>query len=171
MQVFQKGSPMAKDFSAAILTLAENGTLKALEEKWLTPSKECTNSSTSQETEALTLDKFWGLYVICAATSTICLVLALLRKYLHNHNHYQHEEESQLQGNITAEDNSVWNKALRISTDFNHGNHKSMDRAATFAGSGTKGVRRRNSSRWERISISEELSNPQRSESAIIEML
>lgn len=43
MQVFQKGSPMARDFSGAILTLAEMGKLKTLEEIWLTPPNECSN--------------------------------------------------------------------------------------------------------------------------------
>lgn len=172
MQVFQKGSPMTKDFSEAILTLAENGKLKALEEEWLTPSKECPSNSTSPETESLTIDKFWGLYIICAATSTICLVLALLKKnYLHNHNQYNHEEEeAQLQGNVTADDNdnSVWNKALGIVGTglLYNGNLKTLNKAATFGG-----LRRRNSSRLESISISEELGNPQRSQSAVIEML
>ncbi|GAU39584.1 hypothetical protein TSUD_384670 [Trifolium subterraneum] len=91
--VFQEGSPIAKDFSVAILTLGENGKLKDLEDKWLTPSNECSNNSASPQTESLTLDKFWGLYVICAATSTICLLLALLKKYFHKHNNY--EEETQ----------------------------------------------------------------------------
>jgi len=98
---------MAKDFSVAILTLAENGKLKALEDNWLTPNKECSSNSASPETESLTLDKFWGLYFICAATSTICLLLALLQKYFHNHNHNNYEEEAhQLpQGNVIAEPN------------------------------------------------------------------
>ncbi|CAJ2658909.1 unnamed protein product [Trifolium pratense] len=91
--VFQKGAPIAKDFSVAILTLGENGKLKDLEDKWLTPPNECSNNSASQETESLTLDKFWGLYFICAATSTICLLLALLKKYFHKHKNY--EEETQ----------------------------------------------------------------------------
>ena len=148
---------MARDFSGAILTLAENGTLEALEEQWLTPNKECTNSSNSRETESLTLDRFWGVYVICAATYTICLLMALLRKYLHNHNHYQHEEEAQLQGNATDDDSSVWKTALS-------GNPKTLGKAATFC------VRRRNSPRLESMSNSDELSNPQRTRSLAIEM-
>ncbi|KAJ1394003.1 Solute-binding protein family 3/N-terminal domain of MltF [Sesbania bispinosa] len=172
--VFQKGSPMAKDFSEAILELAENGKLKALEEQWLTPSKECSNNSTSPETDSLTLDKFWGLYIICAATSTICLLRALWKNYLHNRNHCHHEEEAQVQGNVTADDNSVWKKPLplRISTGFYNGNPKTINRAATFGGSRTQSLRRRNSSTWPSISFSDELSHQQhRSKSIVIEMM
>ncbi|KAK7306587.1 hypothetical protein VNO77_44536 [Canavalia gladiata] len=170
--VFQKGSPMAKDFSEAILTLAENGRLKALEDQWLTPSKECSNNSTSPETESLTLNNFWGLYIICATISTICFVRSLLTNYLHNHNYYHHEEEAQLEGNKTGYDNNVWNKEFRISTGFyNDVNFKNLGRAATFGGTGTQCMRRRNSSKWESISTSDELANPHRSQSAVIEMM
>lgn len=167
---------MAKDFSEAILTLAENGKLKDLEEYWLTPSNECSSSSASPETESLTLNKFWGIYFICAATSTIFLVLALVRKYLQNHNYYHHEEVAQqLQENVTDndddDDNDVLNKAFRIGTGLYNGNLKIMNRAATFDASGTQGVRRRNSPRLETISISSEQHNPQISQSAAIEML
>ncbi|KAK7302891.1 hypothetical protein RJT34_13788 [Clitoria ternatea] len=169
--VFQKGSPMAKDFSEAILTLAENGTLKSLEEQWLTPNNKCSSSSTSPETESLTLNKFWGLYIICAAISTICLIKAVFTNYLRKHKLYHQEEEAQVQGNVRADDdNSVWKKALRITTGlYNNGNLKIIGRAATFGGSGTQ-FRRRNSSRWESVRTGDDVANPQRSQSAVIEM-
>ncbi|KAJ7947054.1 Glutamate receptor [Quillaja saponaria] len=77
--VFQKGSPLARDFSEAILSLSENGTLKSLEDKWLSPSPKCLTNSTSAEAESLSVQDFWGLYIISGATSTICLILSLLR--------------------------------------------------------------------------------------------
>lgn len=160
---------MARDFSGAILTLAEMGKLKTLEEIWLTPPNECSNGSTSPETESLTLHNFWGLYIISAAISTICFVRALLTKWLHDdHNHYHHEEKAQLQGNITAnDDNSVWKKAIIISTGFyNTMNNKTLGRAATFSG-----THRQNSSRWESISTSDDVANLQRSMSAVKDML
>lgn len=75
MQIFQKGSPVARDFSKAILRLLEDGTVKELEDKWLKPDGDCHNNSTSQGTESLRLASFWVLYVIYGATSTICFLL------------------------------------------------------------------------------------------------
>ncbi|QHO14759.1 Glutamate receptor 2 [Arachis hypogaea] len=163
--VFQKGSPMAKDFSEAILTLAEDGTLKKLENEWLTPSNECSNTS-SPQTESLTLSNFLGLYAICAATSTICLVLALLTKWHHHHHHNQEEEAASQQER--KDEDSVLKRAFRLSTELYNGSLKTLDRAAT-----TQGVRlRNNSSRWESVSTSEHVANnPQRSHSAVIRML
>ncbi|KAK7246401.1 hypothetical protein RIF29_41269 [Crotalaria pallida] len=165
--VFQKGSPMAKDFSEAILRLAEDGTLKTLEEQWLTPNKECSSNSTSTETESLTLNDFYGLYIICAATSTICLVLAWLLKH-----YYHHQEESQqLQGDVAADndDNNVRKKTFNISKSFFNRNHGNLDRAATFGG-----IQNENqwySSRWQSLSTRDDLGNLQGSRSAVIEML
>ncbi|MED6195811.1 hypothetical protein PIB30_041526 [Stylosanthes scabra] len=162
--VFQKGSPMAKDFSEAILTLAEDGTLKKLEDEWLTPSNECSNTS-SPETESLTLNNFLGLYAICAATSTICLVLALLTK-LHNHHHHHNQEAAASQLERRDED-SVLKRAFRLSTELYNGNLKTLDRSAT-----TQGVRLRNNSpKWGSVRTSDNVTNPQRSQSAVIRML
>ncbi|CAJ1939216.1 unnamed protein product [Sphenostylis stenocarpa] len=73
--VFQKGSPVAKDFSRAILHLLEQGELGKLEEKWLNNGGECSKKSTSESTERLRLESFWVLYVISGATSTICFLI------------------------------------------------------------------------------------------------
>ncbi|KAL5772301.1 hypothetical protein ACOSQ2_012225 [Xanthoceras sorbifolium] len=85
--VFQKGSPIAADFSDAILKLSENGKLKSLEDKWFAPSSECSANATNKETESLSLSSFWVLYLISGATSTICFILflvGLLRNYIHD---------------------------------------------------------------------------------------
>jgi ionotropic glutamate receptor len=54
MQAFQKGSPIARDFSESILKLSEDG-LTPLEDEWLTPSNECSVNVTSNRTEHLSL--------------------------------------------------------------------------------------------------------------------
>jgi len=165
---------MAKDFSVAILTLAENGKLKALEDNWLTPNKECSSNSASPETESLTLDKFWGLYFICAATSTICLLLALLQKYFYNHNNCEEEAHQLPQGNVISEsddNDNVLTRAFRNGTGLYIGNLTLINNVATFGGSAIQGVRRRNSPRLESISVSDEPGNLQRSQSSDIEMI
>ncbi|KAK4858657.1 hypothetical protein QYF36_020040 [Acer negundo] len=84
--VFQKGSPIAADFSEAILKLSENGVLRSLEERWFAPSAECSVNITNNETESLTLSSFWGLYLISSGTSTICFIIFLVR-LLRNYRH------------------------------------------------------------------------------------
>ncbi|PPD81281.1 hypothetical protein GOBAR_DD21786 [Gossypium barbadense] len=48
--VFQKGSPIAKDFSRAILQFSENGFLLSLEKEWFSPSLECSADVTDSST-------------------------------------------------------------------------------------------------------------------------
>lgn len=104
MQVFQKGSPIAKDFSRAILQLSENGFLLSLEKEWFSPSLECSADVTdSSATESLSISSFLGLYLISGATSTICLLffsMHLLKKY------YHHRVDN------------VWIKATRVAKYF-----------------------------------------------------
>lgn len=107
MQVFQKGSPIAADISKAILQLMEDGTLKRLEEEWLTPSAECRNSQTDKNIDVLSFQSFWGLYLFSIATSSICFLL-FLAKLLKS---FYHDHES---GGIHGSDDSVWNKTVRL---------------------------------------------------------
>ncbi|XP_062160551.1 glutamate receptor 2.5-like [Alnus glutinosa] len=85
--IFQKGSPMARDFSKAILSLSENGKLKALEDAWLTPLDECSTNITSNTTQSLSLQSFWVLYLISFATSTICFLLSLICSPINRRQH------------------------------------------------------------------------------------
>ncbi|GMI82318.1 GLUTAMATE RECEPTOR 2.7, glutamate receptor 2.7 [Hibiscus trionum] len=109
--VFQKGSPIAGDVSRAILKLSENGYLMKLEEKWFAPSLECSADVTdTDKTDSLTIDSFWGLYLISGATSTVCLLfylVHLLKKYYND----QGDEG----------DESVWIKAVRVAKNIYHG--------------------------------------------------
>ncbi|PON57403.1 Ionotropic glutamate receptor [Trema orientale] len=87
---FQKGSPIARIVSKAILELSENGTIRELERNWLTPSGECSSTgTTNNETESLTLKSFWVIYLLSGATSTICVLLALIHPQKKNQPHQQ----------------------------------------------------------------------------------
>ncbi|KAE8673391.1 Apoptosis inhibitory protein 5 isoform 1 [Hibiscus syriacus] len=109
--VFQKGSPIARDFSRAILRLSEDGTLKSLEEKWFAPSPDCSaNITDSSKTDSLSIHSFWGLFVISGVTSTICLLLFVA----HLMNKYWHHQEENNVGNLSPVDDSVWIKAVRV---------------------------------------------------------
>ncbi|KAJ8761107.1 hypothetical protein K2173_000786 [Erythroxylum novogranatense] len=100
--VFQKGSPMATDFSKAILQLSENGELKKLEDRWFVVSPECSNTTTGEKLESLSLHSFWGLYVISGGTSTICFLLFMF-------------------GLCTSNDDNVWKKTARLALYIYHG--------------------------------------------------
>uniref|UniRef100_A0A6M2EU14 Glutamate receptor n=1 Tax=Populus davidiana TaxID=266767 RepID=A0A6M2EU14_9ROSI len=115
--VFQKGSPIAADVSKAILKLSENGELKTLEERWFAPSRECSSSATDNDiTESLSLQNFWGIYIITGTTSTICFLLFLFR-LLKNYHHQQDEDR----GNATPSDKSVWGKTVTLARYIYHG--------------------------------------------------
>ncbi|CAN1327311.1 Glutamate receptor 2.7 [Linum perenne] len=77
--VFQKGSPLAADVSKAILKLSEDGELKKLEEQWFATPRECLDIESDHATGSLSLQNFWGLYVITGATSTLCLMVFLVK--------------------------------------------------------------------------------------------
>ncbi|CAK9148639.1 unnamed protein product [Ilex paraguariensis] len=80
--VFPKGSPIAVDFSQAILTLLENGRIEQLQTQWFTPPSKCLNSQTPDEVDSLNWRSFWGLYLFSALTSTTCyLVFATHKLY------------------------------------------------------------------------------------------
>lgn len=99
MQMFQKGSPVARDVSKAILNLSEKAELKRLEEKWLITSQDCSNNVTSSNNmESLKLGSLWVLYVISGATSTICLLISTFQCLKSNQQHGE-EVPLELEGN------------------------------------------------------------------------
>ena len=74
--MFRKDSPLAADFSEAILELSEDGTLKQLEDKWFSLSLEtCPTAAKDRTRESLGLDSVWALFFFTAAASTLTLIL------------------------------------------------------------------------------------------------
>ncbi|KAL0011230.1 hypothetical protein SO802_006338 [Lithocarpus litseifolius] len=97
-----------------------------LEERWLTPSRECSTDQTSNDTDRLSVQSFWGLYLISAAISTICFLLSLIRLQ----KNYQHDQEA-YQGNATASSGSVWNKAVGLAKYFYNGEINTPERVSS----------------------------------------
>ncbi|KAI8525620.1 hypothetical protein RHMOL_Rhmol13G0244300 [Rhododendron molle] len=108
--VFQKSSPLTANVSKAILQLSEDGTLKRLEEQWLTPNQECLESETTTENiDRLSLRSFWGLFLFSAGTSFVCFLLFLghlLRDYCRH-------QSSQV-ADVNASNESISIKAVRV---------------------------------------------------------
>ena len=89
LQVFQKGSPIARDFSKAILTLQENGKLRSLVEEWLESSTNCSSVDGSGNPESLRFESFWVLYLISGSTSTFCFVYFITKRCWKRQEAYQ----------------------------------------------------------------------------------
>ncbi|KAG5516992.1 hypothetical protein RHGRI_037663 [Rhododendron griersonianum] len=114
--IFQKGSLLVANVSEAILELSEDGTLKRLEDKWLTPNKVCvksyqnmTESTTEENVDSLSLRSFWGLFLFSVGTSSVCFLLFLghlLRNYCRHHS-------SQV-ADVNASNESVSVKTVRV---------------------------------------------------------
>ncbi|CAA7049553.1 unnamed protein product [Microthlaspi erraticum] len=72
---FQRDSPLAVDMSTAILQLSEEGKLEKIRKKWLTYSHECSMQISDTEDYQITVQSFWGLFLICGVVWFIALTL------------------------------------------------------------------------------------------------
>ncbi|XP_024024754.1 glutamate receptor 2.7 isoform X1 [Morus notabilis] len=110
--VFQKGSPIAKDVSEAILKLSEDGNITSLVNQCLIPSDECSSEDkTTNESQSLSLKSFWGIYLISGATSTICFLVSLVRLQYNYRRHRQTNVGNQ----------SMKNMVFRLARHFHNG--------------------------------------------------
>ncbi|KAL3509704.1 hypothetical protein ACH5RR_029105 [Cinchona calisaya] len=76
--VFQRDSPLAVDLSTAILQLSENGDLQRIHDKWLSRDG-CSSQSNPVDENRLSLNSFWGLFLICGVACFIALVVFFWR--------------------------------------------------------------------------------------------
>ncbi|KAI4341028.1 hypothetical protein MLD38_025803 [Melastoma candidum] len=70
---FQRDSPLAVDLSTTILQLSERGDLQRIHDKWLSQSQ-CSSQVNVVDKNRLSLNSFWGLFLICGVTSFIALL-------------------------------------------------------------------------------------------------
>ncbi|KAJ7948160.1 Glutamate receptor [Quillaja saponaria] len=77
---FQRDSPLAVDLSTAILQLSESGDLQKIHDKWLT-SSECTMQVNEVDANRLSLNSFWGLFLICGIACLIALIVFFWRVF------------------------------------------------------------------------------------------
>lgn len=122
MQAFQKGSPIALDFSRAILDLSEHGMIKPIEDNWFAPSPDCSTSESNIKTENLTLHSFWGLYLVYGIVSLICLLLFIIRLW----NNYFAQHQKKYQGNMTSSHNRILNMAVSLARFFDKGKQSEL---------------------------------------------
>ncbi|KAJ1387550.1 Solute-binding protein family 3/N-terminal domain of MltF [Sesbania bispinosa] len=108
--MFQKGSPITRDFSKAILQLSENGDTKLLEDKWLNNPDECSTNITTNANGSLKLQSFWVVFAASVFTSTFCVTIS---KVLSMKSSQQHQEA--FEGNHACSTIvTVWKKVLTL---------------------------------------------------------
>ncbi|KAI3921958.1 hypothetical protein MKX01_005647 [Papaver californicum] len=90
---FPKDSPLAVNFSTAILTLSEDGELERIYDKWLSKSS-CTSDSTELESDRLHFKSFWGLYLSCAVAILLALLIHIVQLVLQYRRHFLKEPDS-----------------------------------------------------------------------------
>ncbi|PSS24601.1 Glutamate receptor 2.7 like [Actinidia chinensis var. chinensis] len=112
--VFQKGSPIAADFSEAILTLKENEMLKLLETKWFDPNRECLTKQTTSTTNSLSSRSFWGLFLFSGVTSTLCYLFFCI------HGCYKSQNKIYAGDSTTSNDVSL-SKQIELVNNFGKG--------------------------------------------------
>ncbi|XP_042389112.1 glutamate receptor 3.1-like [Zingiber officinale] len=71
---FPRDSPLAVDFSTAILTLSENGDLQRIHDKWLSTDV-CSSDINELDSESLQIRSFLGLFLICGMTCVLALLI------------------------------------------------------------------------------------------------
>lgn len=76
-QAFQRDSPLAVDLSTAILQLSESGDLQKIRDKWLS-STDCSPLDISDD-KPLSLDSFWGLFLISGIACFLALAIFFYR--------------------------------------------------------------------------------------------
>ncbi|KAK3031873.1 hypothetical protein RJ639_035643 [Escallonia herrerae] len=76
---FQRDSPLAVDLSTSILQLSENGDLQKIHDKWLSHSG-CSQSNVA-DVDRLSLNSFWGLFLICGISCFLALMFFFFRVF------------------------------------------------------------------------------------------
>uniref|UniRef100_A0A2P2JYM2 Glutamate receptor n=1 Tax=Rhizophora mucronata TaxID=61149 RepID=A0A2P2JYM2_RHIMU len=84
---FPRDSPLAVDMSTAILKLSESGDLQRIHDKWLARSA-CSSQGAKLEVDRLSLNSFWGLFMICGLACLLALLahfISMVRQYIRYH--------------------------------------------------------------------------------------
>ncbi|KAG9456023.1 hypothetical protein H6P81_000531 [Aristolochia fimbriata] len=75
---FPKGSPLVSDVSTAVLNVTEGPKMVAIEQAWFGPQSTCADSGTALHSNSLTLESFWGLFLIVGIAAALALLVFLI---------------------------------------------------------------------------------------------
>ncbi|KAL4653335.1 hypothetical protein ACB092_01G295300 [Castanea dentata] len=74
--VFPKGSPFVSDVSWAVLNVTEGEKMKEIEKAWFGDHRNCSSSNTQVSSGSLSLESFWGLFLIAGIASLSALIIS-----------------------------------------------------------------------------------------------
>ncbi|GLJ41435.1 hypothetical protein SUGI_0857640 [Cryptomeria japonica] len=78
--VFPKGSPLVSDISKAILNLSESTEMQEIRKRWFNSSEsKCNAESGGLESNRLSLNNFWGVFLLTGCVSFLSLVYYFCR--------------------------------------------------------------------------------------------
>ena len=122
-QVFPKGSPFVSDVSRAILNVTEGGKLKEIEKAWLGDQGESPSSNTQISSGSLSLESFWGLFLIAGIVSLLALIISFSM--------FLYKERQQIWISFDSK-NSIWRRirhALKIFDNKDLSSHTFINKA------------------------------------------
>ena len=122
-QVFPKGSRFKSDVSRAILNVTEGGKMKEIEKIWLGDQSECSSSNTQISFGSLSLESFWGLFLIVGIVSLSTLIISFSM--------FIYKERQQIWINFDSK-NSIWRRichALKIFDNKDLSSHTFRNKA------------------------------------------
>ncbi|MCL7034415.1 hypothetical protein MKW94_006142 [Papaver nudicaule] len=109
---FPIGSPLVHDISRAILEVTEGDEMTKIEAKLGDLSKKCPVDVNPMTTSSsLTLDSFWGLFLIAGVSSTLAIVIFLICFLREHQNSFSRTNDS---------DTSIWQRVIHLARHFDH---------------------------------------------------
>ncbi|KAM3686050.1 hypothetical protein ACB098_11G170600 [Castanea mollissima] len=106
--VFPKGSPFVSDVSWAVLNVTEGEKMNEIEKAYFGDHSNCSSSNTQVSSGSLSLESFWGLFLIAGIASLSALIISFSM--------FLYKERQQIWISFDS-NNSIWRRichALRI---------------------------------------------------------
>eukprot|EP01018_Ginkgo_biloba_P011714 Gb_03747 [translate_table: standard] len=94
--VFPKGSPLLSDVLRVVLELSESKEMQIIEKKWFNKTTCYTKQGAQLDLNRLSMESFWGIFLISGTASVITLVVYLGRliyRYIHHAAPAQSQDE------------------------------------------------------------------------------
>lgn len=109
LQAFPIGSPLVPDVSRAVLEVTEGDKMGEIEKAWIGLKKTCPDSSPSLSSNSLSLESFWGLFLIAGISSFSALTI-YIAIFIYEHRDALRRLDPKV---------STWRKLVVLGSQFN----------------------------------------------------